>query len=125
MDGCDIAAPPTRPRTASAWVVADGLFPFVVGPDETGERLGVVRLGGHMEEGETPWECAIREVREESGLEIRHVEPPGTYRLPEDQLQPVGWNAAWGPRPIIAAERAHYVCRAWHTGRNREADISL
>ena len=28
--------------------------------------------GGHIEEGESPWEGALREAREETGLEVRH-----------------------------------------------------
>ena len=47
-------------RTASAWVLVGEYFPFMVGPDRTGEGLGVVRLGGHIQPGEAPWQCAVR-----------------------------------------------------------------
>jgi 8-oxo-dGTP pyrophosphatase MutT (NUDIX family) len=61
---------------------------FVFGrPDGTGEwRLGLIRHplfrrpmipGGHVEPWETPPEAALREVREETGLEVRLLRAPG------------------------------------------------
>jgi len=61
------------PKTSSAWVLVSGSFPFMVGPDQTGKLLGVVRLGGHIEQGETPWQCAVREVKEEADLDIEYL----------------------------------------------------
>lgn len=40
--------------TAGVWVRMGNRFPFEVGPDKTGKSLGVVRVGGHIETGETP-----------------------------------------------------------------------
>jgi 8-oxo-dGTP pyrophosphatase MutT (NUDIX family) len=84
--------------TAGAYVLLDGRFPFMIGPTRDGDRLAVVRLGGHREAGESPWQCAAREVLEESGLTIQAVAPPGTYWLaPEagtpdhDRLMPGDW----------------------------------
>lgn len=39
-------------------------------------------LGGKFESGETPEECVIREVREESGLEIRNPKFVGLLMFP-------------------------------------------
>lgn len=39
--------------------------------------------GGTMEAGESPWECVIREVREETGLEVEIVRLAGIYNKPE------------------------------------------
>lgn len=64
---------------AGAFVIFQGRFIFVVGPDGPHPRHGVVRLGGHRESGESPLACAIREVREEASLQIEPVRPPATY----------------------------------------------
>ena len=40
-------------------------------------------LGGKLEPGETPEECAIREIREESGLNARHLVLKGLLTFPQ------------------------------------------
>ncbi|WP_226675249.1 NUDIX domain-containing protein [Mesobacillus jeotgali] len=66
-------------RTSGAYVLYKGLFPFQVGPTRKGDKLGVVRLGGHREEDETAEETAIREVFEESSMNIQLVNSPFTF----------------------------------------------
>ncbi len=39
-------------------------------------------LGGKLESGESPEECVIREVREESGLEVRNPQLKGVLTFP-------------------------------------------
>lgn len=39
-------------------------------------------LGGKLEPGETPEECAIREIREESGLEVKGLQMKGFLTFP-------------------------------------------
>jgi 8-oxo-dGTP pyrophosphatase MutT (NUDIX family) len=65
--------------TAGAYALLEGRFPFVLGPTPCGDRLAVIRLGGHREAGETPWQCVVREALEEAGLMLRPCRPPTTY----------------------------------------------
>jgi 8-oxo-dGTP pyrophosphatase MutT (NUDIX family) len=102
--------------TAGAYLVLDGRFPFMVGPTARGDALGVVRLGGHRERGEAPWDCAAREVREEAGLTIRHVAPPQTYWFEDgaepDALVPGDWPVAeCGVAPLLAIRKGVGVAR--------------
>jgi 8-oxo-dGTP diphosphatase len=39
-------------------------------------------LGGKLEPGETPEECAVREIYEESGLRVRHLRLKGLLTFP-------------------------------------------
>jgi 8-oxo-dGTP pyrophosphatase MutT (NUDIX family) len=58
-------------------VTASGI---VVGPRgvllHEHKRLGIwIQPGGHIDPGETPWEAALRETREETGLDARFAGP--------------------------------------------------
>ncbi|QHT62550.1 NUDIX domain-containing protein [Paenibacillus lycopersici] len=93
--------------TAGAYVNIDGYFLFQVGPTKSGTTLGVVRLGGHREDGETGWQCAMREVSEESSLAIKPVTPPVTYwyeASDDPDLVPGGWMEE-DHAPILVAKR--------------------
>ncbi|MFA5886383.1 MAG: NUDIX domain-containing protein [Patescibacteria group bacterium] len=39
--------------------------------------------GGTMETGESPWECVVREVREETGLKVEITRLAGIYNKPD------------------------------------------
>jgi 8-oxo-dGTP diphosphatase len=39
-------------------------------------------LGGKLEQGESPEECAIREIKEESGLEVKSLKMKGIITFP-------------------------------------------
>jgi 8-oxo-dGTP pyrophosphatase MutT (NUDIX family) len=60
---------------------------------------------GKLEPGETEPECALREVREETGLRCRLGEPLGHTEYTDDQGRPkrVTW---WKMRPIGGRLRA-------------------
>jgi 8-oxo-dGTP pyrophosphatase MutT (NUDIX family) len=65
--------------TARAYVCIGHLMPFMVGPTLDGRRLAVIRLGGHREDGETPCQCAAREVVHEASLILTDQSPPATF----------------------------------------------
>jgi 8-oxo-dGTP pyrophosphatase MutT (NUDIX family) len=49
--------------------------------------------GGHLEENETPPECAIREAKEETGLDIAIIQ--------DERLWVTRWNATSFERPFL------------------------
>ena len=101
--------------TAGAYVAVGGRFVFAFGlPRGASDRLGIARLGGHVEAGETAWQCAAREVLEEASLHAQPVAPPATYWLgpPYDLSDPAALAAGdWRvqgpgePAPLLVAWR--------------------
>jgi 8-oxo-dGTP pyrophosphatase MutT (NUDIX family) len=67
--------------TAEAYVCIGKLMPFMIGTTADGESLAVVRLGGHREAGETPWQCAVREALEEASLTITAITTLASFWL--------------------------------------------
>ena len=68
-------------KTVGVYLNANGLFAFAFGPNQNEGKLGIARFGGHIEEGETLVECALREVKEETSLEVTLVSSPVTYKV--------------------------------------------
>jgi ADP-ribose pyrophosphatase YjhB (NUDIX family) len=57
----------------------------------------VIRLGGHRVEHENGWQCAVREVYEETNLRIYPLTPSTTYLLPDGdctdaELEKIQWQ---------------------------------
>lgn len=81
-------------------------FMFQVGLNATRDALGIVRLGGHVEPGETPAQCAVREAAEEACVRARIVSPPSTFAYQVDSAEFVlardTWSAA-PPTPLLVA----------------------
>lgn len=87
--------PPMKRVTTAGLILRNhDRFVFQVGLTGQRDALGIVRLGGHVEAGETPAECAVREALEEGSTRASIVSPPGTFRYDADSeavLSPSGW----------------------------------
>ncbi|MFG3338572.1 NUDIX domain-containing protein [Glycomyces sp. NPDC048151] len=74
-----------RPFCAGVLLVRDGKVlttlnaDGVDAADADGTEWHVGGVGGGMEPGEDPWECALREAREELGVPVRLVAADRTY----------------------------------------------
>jgi hypothetical protein len=94
-------------NTAGAYVRIDGYYVFAIGIRPHNGQFPVVRLGGHREGNETGWQCAVREVYEESRLRVRPHSPQRTYLSDGDQndseLHEIRWDTRSEnePDPIL------------------------
>jgi len=91
--------------TSGAYVYYKKYFVFQVGPTKSGDRLGVVRLGGHLESNETALEAAQREVFEESSLIINPVKTSTMYMINLGMEEPVRIEVKNELLPLLLMER--------------------
>lgn len=66
-------------ETVGSFIVYKDTFAFVIGPDQTGERLGVMRLGGHIEGNESYLQALKREIKEEGSIGVKFISSPNTF----------------------------------------------
>jgi hypothetical protein len=96
-----------RINTTGAYVCIDGIYPFAMGIELHNGQIPIIRLGGHRDEHETGWQCAVREVYEETRLDIRLVSPQKTYLADwdhvDEELQEIQWkhNHEQNPVPLL------------------------
>jgi 8-oxo-dGTP pyrophosphatase MutT (NUDIX family) len=103
-----------RVVTAGAYVIAGDRFVFMFGlPSGATDRLGVVRLGGHREAGETAWQCAAREVLEEASVTLRPLAPPTTYWVGPPHDPDALTAGAWASEVSVAPEEPAPLLVAW------------
>jgi len=82
---------------------------IVVGPRGTvlhwHKRVGGwLQPGGHVDPGETPWQAALRETHEETGLQVRH--PAGGPRLVHLDVHPAGPHVHLDVRYLLVSDDA-------------------
>ena len=87
-------------NTAGAFVSIAGYYPFALGSILHNGRIPVYRLGGHRQENETGWECAMREVFEETKLNITPLVPDTTYQMDENGAEFELGEIEWLPETL-------------------------
>lgn len=84
-----------------------GRFVFQFGFNAARDALGVVRLGGHVEPGESPDQAAVREAFEEARTRVAITPSRTTFRYEEREaaidLVPTTWGAG-PPAPLLLAD---------------------
>lgn len=94
---------------AGAYISVGKRYAFAMGPNGTGTHLGIIRIGGHREAGETPWDCVNREAMEEAKIRLSPIKPPVTLRLScfhhKMQYTPFNWESKSPPPFLVSGEK--------------------
>ena len=75
-------------HTAGVLLREGDRYVFCFGPHSKSDGVYVLRIGGHREAGESPWECAVREAREEADVSVHQIPAPIGVRT-TDMFSPV------------------------------------
>jgi len=92
----------------------DGLRFLLVHPSGNYNRKAPWSIPkGELDPGESPEECALRETREETGLESRILAPLGEVAYQKSKKRVVAYLA----EPLSATEEAVLPCGSWEVDR--------
>lgn len=95
--------------TAGVILEYEARYVFQTGLNRARDALGVVRLGGHVEPGESAVECARREVREEGNTDASILAADMTWSYEPNgesfDLKPFGGETSH-PAPVFVATMA-------------------
>jgi hypothetical protein len=108
-------------NTAGAYVCIDGFYLFVIGNKLYNGHIPIVRIGGHREKNETGWQCAMREVFEETNVRLKPHFPPSTYLYDWDYLEADPARIHW--QPESNQEPAPFLVVTYH--REEQTTLSL
>jgi 8-oxo-dGTP pyrophosphatase MutT (NUDIX family) len=99
-------------NTSGAYVCVNELYLFAIGIKPHNGNIPVVRIGGHQEGNETGWQCALREVFEETNLQIKPRFPQSTYLYDGDHLEAEPSRIQW--QSEIDHEPAPFLVVRYH-----------
>jgi len=66
-------------KTVGAFILYKDTLVFMIGPDHTGKKLGIMRIGGHIEDKENYEQALEREIKEEASIEVKYLNSPCTF----------------------------------------------
>jgi hypothetical protein len=91
-------------KTVGSFVLYQNTLAFMIGPDKSGEKLGIVRLGGHIEGNENYLQALAREIEEEAAIKVKLINSPSSfYKRSWDErcYYEITDNIPFGIKPLI------------------------
>jgi hypothetical protein len=91
-------------KTVGSFILYQDTFAFMIGPDNSGERLGIMRLGGHIEKNESLLQSLEREIKEEGSIEVKLFDSPCTFykrNWDDNNYSEITNNIEWDIKPLI------------------------
>lgn len=91
-------------KTVGSFILYQDTLAFMIGPDNLGEKLGITRLGGHIEENENLLQSLEREIKEEASVEVKLFNSPCTFykrNWDDSNYSEISNDIVWDIKPLI------------------------
>jgi hypothetical protein len=91
-------------KTVGSFILYQDTLAFMIGPDNSGEKLGITRLGGHIEENESLLQSLEREIKEEASVEVNLFNSPCTFykrSWDDSNYSEISNDIVWDIKPLI------------------------
>lgn len=91
-------------ETVGAFVQYEDTLAFMIGPDKSGEKLGITRLGGHIEKNESLLQALEREVKEEGSIKVKLLDCSSTFyktKWEDISYSQITNDIIWDIKPLI------------------------
>lgn len=91
-------------ETVGSFIIYKDTLAFMIGPNHLGEKLRIVRIGGHIEKNERLIEALEREIKEEAKIKVKLIDSSTTFykrTWEEQEYSEITNNMAWDIKPLI------------------------
>lgn len=91
-------------KTVGSFILYQDTLAFMIGPDNSNEKLGIMRLGGHIEANESLLQSLEREIKEEGSIEVKLINSPNTFykkNWDDNNYYEITNNIVWDIKPLI------------------------
>ena len=91
-------------KTVGSFILYQDTLAFMIGPDNSGEKLGVMRIGGHIEANEKLLQALEREIKEEASVEVKLLNSPCTFyktNWDDANYYEITNDIVWDTKPLI------------------------
>jgi len=97
-------------KTVGSFILYKDTLAFMVGPDNSGKKLGITRIGGHIEENENLLQSLEREIKEEASIEVNLFNSTSTFykrSWDDNNYSEISNDVVWDIKPLIIVGDEH------------------
>lgn len=91
-------------ETVGSFIIYKDTLAFMIGFNQSGEKLRIVRIGGHIEKNESLIDALEREIKEEGDIKVKLIDSSTTFykkSWEDEKYSEITNNIAWDIKPLI------------------------
>lgn len=97
-------------KTVGSFILYQDTLAFMIGPDNSGEKLGITRIGGHIEGNENLLQSLEREIKEEASIEVNLFNSSSIFykrSWDDNNYSEISNDIVWDIKPLIIVGDEH------------------